>query len=125
MTAARALSGAGAVGALANRRNRVAAVASGLALPAGSLATRFGVFLVGKASAADLRETIAPQRARLDADDPTVHRQRRDAANSKAAGLRPGAAVRDRLRRSVGFTELASTSTRRDAGVIRRTRSAV
>lgn len=67
MTAARALSAAGAVGALAGRRNRVTAAASGLALLAGSLVTRFGVFLAGKASAADPRDTIAPQRAQLNA----------------------------------------------------------
>jgi hypothetical protein len=65
MKAARALSAAGAAGALAGRHNRVAAAAAGLALLGGSLATRFGVFLAGKASAADPRDTIAPQRARV------------------------------------------------------------
>jgi hypothetical protein len=40
---------------------------SGLALLGGSLATRYGVFLAGTASAADPRDTIAPQRARLGA----------------------------------------------------------
>jgi len=68
MTAARALSAAGAVGALAGRRSRLASAASGLALLAGSLATRFGVFLAGQASAADPRDTVVPQRARLDAE---------------------------------------------------------
>ena len=66
MRAARALSAAGAVGGLAGRRHRGVAAASGLALLAGSLATRFGVFMAGKASAADPRDTVAPQRARLD-----------------------------------------------------------
>lgn len=70
MTAARTLSAVGAVGALAGRGHRVAAAVSGLALLSGSLAMRFGVFLAGKASAADPRDTIAPQRARLDAGVP-------------------------------------------------------
>ena len=70
MTAARTLSAVGAVGALAGRGHRVAAAASGLALLSGSLAMRFGVFLAGKASAADPRDTIGPQRARLDAGVP-------------------------------------------------------
>jgi hypothetical protein len=65
MRAARALSAVGAVGALAGRRHRGIAAASGLALLAGSLATRFGVFHAGRASAADPRDVIAPQRARL------------------------------------------------------------
>jgi hypothetical protein len=67
MTAARALSALGAVGALVGRRHRAAAAAAGIALLAGSLATRFGIFLAGKASAADPRDTVVPQRARLDA----------------------------------------------------------
>jgi formate-dependent nitrite reductase membrane component NrfD len=71
MTAARCLSAIGAIGALAGRRHRVTATTSGLALLAGSLATRFGVFLAGKASAADPRDTIAPQRAPLDTRAPT------------------------------------------------------
>ena len=44
---------------------RVAAVASGLALAAGSLATRFAAFEAGLASAADPEHVVAPQRARL------------------------------------------------------------
>lgn len=68
MAAARCLSAIGAISALAGWRHRVTATTSGLALLAGSLATRFGVFLAGKASAADPRDTIAPQRARLDAN---------------------------------------------------------
>lgn len=65
MKAARTLSAAGIAGALAGRRHRGVAAASGLALLAGSLATRFGVFEAGRASAADPRDTIVPQRARL------------------------------------------------------------
>lgn len=64
MTTARALSAAGIAGAVLGRRRRAAAAASGLALLAGSLAMRFGVFDAGKASAADPRDTITPQRSR-------------------------------------------------------------
>ncbi|OZM77179.1 NrfD/PsrC family molybdoenzyme membrane anchor subunit [Pseudonocardia sp. MH-G8] len=69
MRAARVLSTLGAVGALAGRRHRGVAAASGAALLAGSLATRFGVFLAGKASAADPRDTVVPQRRRLSAQE--------------------------------------------------------
>lgn len=65
MRASRVLSTLGLVGALAGRRNRTVSAVSGLALLAGSLATRFGVFEAGKASAADPRDVIVPQRARL------------------------------------------------------------
>lgn len=65
--AARALTAAGTAGALLGRRQRLVAAASGLALLAGSLATRFAVFHAGKASAADPRDTIGPQRRRVDA----------------------------------------------------------
>ncbi|MFZ0118865.1 MAG: NrfD/PsrC family molybdoenzyme membrane anchor subunit [Pseudonocardiaceae bacterium] len=62
---ARALTACGGLGALLARRSRVAAVASGAALVAGSLATRFAVFEAGLASASDPRHVVAPQRARL------------------------------------------------------------
>jgi formate-dependent nitrite reductase membrane component NrfD len=64
MRVAKALSVIGAAGALAGRRHRGVAAASGAALMAGSLLTRFGVFLAGKASAADPRDTVVLQRAR-------------------------------------------------------------
>jgi formate-dependent nitrite reductase membrane component NrfD len=64
----RILTAAGGLGAvlaaLGGRRGRVAAVASGAALAAGSLATRFAVFEAGMASAADPQHVIAPQRER-------------------------------------------------------------
>jgi polysulfide reductase-like protein len=63
--AARLLTATGAAGALFGRRRRGVAVASGLAVLAGSLATRFAVFHAGLASAADPADTIAPQRRRL------------------------------------------------------------
>jgi hypothetical protein len=64
--AARVLTAAGAVGALVGRRRRPMAVVSGLAVLAGSLATRFAVFHAGLASAADPADTVVPQRHRLD-----------------------------------------------------------
>jgi formate-dependent nitrite reductase membrane component NrfD len=71
---ARAFTAAGGLGAplatLGGRRGRVAAVASGAALAAGSLATRFGAFEAGLASAADPDHVVAPQRARLATEGP-------------------------------------------------------
>jgi DMSO reductase anchor subunit len=67
MRAARALSAAGIAGALVGRRHRTVSAVSGLALLAGSLATRFGVFEAGRASAADPRDVVEPQRERLTA----------------------------------------------------------
>ena len=61
------LTAAGLVGALAARRSRVAAVASGLALMAGSVLQRFGVFEAGVESTRDPRYVVAPQRERLTA----------------------------------------------------------
>ncbi|QSB12749.1 polysulfide reductase NrfD [Natronosporangium hydrolyticum] len=65
LRAGRALSVAGALGALAGRRSRVAAAVSGAALLAGAFCVRFGVFEAGRASARDPRYTVVPQRARL------------------------------------------------------------
>jgi hypothetical protein len=62
---ARALTAAGGFGALFAGRSRGAAVASGAALAAGSLATRFAVFEAGMQSAVDPQHVIAPQRHRL------------------------------------------------------------
>jgi formate-dependent nitrite reductase membrane component NrfD len=59
---------AGAVGAATvARRSRVGAVASGLALLAGSALQRFGVFQAGVDSTKDPKYTVVPQRQRLDA----------------------------------------------------------
>jgi hypothetical protein len=65
LRAARLLTGAGAVGALLGSRSRVVSALAGGALLAGSLATRFGVFEAGKASAEDPKYTVLPQRERL------------------------------------------------------------
>jgi formate-dependent nitrite reductase membrane component NrfD len=67
LTAAKALTGLGALGAATlARRSRLAAAVSGGALIAGSALTRFGVFAAGMASAKDPKYTVEPQRARLD-----------------------------------------------------------
>jgi formate-dependent nitrite reductase membrane component NrfD len=64
LRAGRALTAAGVAGAWLGRRSRVATALSGVALLAASLATRFGVYEGGVASAADPKYTVAPQRAR-------------------------------------------------------------
>jgi len=63
LRAARLLTAAGAAGGLLLGRSRPAAVASGLALLAGSACTRFGIFAAGVASAEDPKYTVVPQRA--------------------------------------------------------------
>lgn len=65
-TAAHALVAAGGLGALLTRRSRIGALASGLALAAGSLATRFAVFEAGIASSQDPAQVVGPQRSRLE-----------------------------------------------------------
>ena len=66
MRAARAASAVGVLGALLRGRRRPVAVAAGAALLAGSVATRFGVFEAGRASAADPRDVIVPQPAQAE-----------------------------------------------------------
>jgi hypothetical protein len=57
---------AGVLGStMLGRRSRVAAVASGVALLAGGLYERLGLFRAGVASARDPRHTVEPQRERL------------------------------------------------------------
>lgn len=69
LRAAKLLALAGGIGAAtAARRNRPAAAASGMALLAGSVLTRFGIFAAGMTSARDPRYTVAVQRARRSAD---------------------------------------------------------
>jgi hypothetical protein len=61
---AEALTTAGAAGAaLLGHRSRPVAAASGVALLAGSVCTRFGIFAAGIASAEDPRYTVVPQRS--------------------------------------------------------------
>jgi Polysulphide reductase, NrfD len=64
--AAKALSAAGAaVMAVGGRRSRAAAVLGGAAVLAGAVCTRWAFFEVGRASAADPKYTVGPQRERL------------------------------------------------------------
>jgi hypothetical protein len=63
---ARALTVAGVTGALLGRRNRLISALSGVALLAASVATRFGIFDAGVASAKDPKYTVVPQRERLE-----------------------------------------------------------
>ncbi|QNN52404.1 NrfD/PsrC family molybdoenzyme membrane anchor subunit [Nocardioides mesophilus] len=65
MTAAKWLTAGGAAGSLLAGRSRTVAVASGAALVAGSVCTRFGIFEAGQASARDPRYTVVPQRERM------------------------------------------------------------
>jgi len=65
LRAARTLTAAGALGALAGRRSRVISALSGVALLAGSALTRFGVYQAGIISAEDPKYTVVPQRERL------------------------------------------------------------
>jgi hypothetical protein len=62
---AKALTLGGALGATVFGRTRVGAVVSGVALMAGSLLTRFGVFEAGIESAKDPKYTVQPQKERL------------------------------------------------------------
>jgi hypothetical protein len=62
--AARLLTAAGGLGALLAGRSRVVSALAGAALLGGSLATRFGVFAAGVASAMDPKYTVVPQRER-------------------------------------------------------------
>lgn len=74
MKASKALTTAGALGALAGRRSRVLSMVSGAALMAGSLCTRLGVYEAGIASAKDPKYTVVPQRERLDRGEPVRYR---------------------------------------------------
>jgi hypothetical protein len=64
---ARVCTCAGIAGSLLGRRSPALSRLSGIALAAGSLCTRFGVFNAGLASADDPKYTVVPQRQRRDA----------------------------------------------------------
>lgn len=66
--AAKAMSAAGAALAAVGGARRPVAVLGGALLLAGSAATRFAIFEAGRASAADPKYTVVPQRQRLDRD---------------------------------------------------------
>jgi hypothetical protein len=65
LRAGRLLAIAGVAGAVLGRRSRFVSALSGLSLLTASLATRFGIFSGGVASARDPKYTVVPQRERL------------------------------------------------------------
>ncbi|MEU4426485.1 NrfD/PsrC family molybdoenzyme membrane anchor subunit [Actinoplanes sp. NPDC024001] len=65
LRAGRALTALGVAGAVLGRRSRMISGLSGLSLLTASLATRFGIFEGGVASAKDPKYTVVPQRERL------------------------------------------------------------
>ncbi|TDB95492.1 polysulfide reductase [Nonomuraea longispora] len=67
MRAARVLTAGGGLLAVVAGRSRALTALAGIALTAGSLCTRFGILEAGRASAADPKYTVVPQRRRLDA----------------------------------------------------------
>ncbi|MFF5055058.1 NrfD/PsrC family molybdoenzyme membrane anchor subunit [Micromonospora sp. NPDC000663] len=67
LRAGRLLTASGVAGALLGRRSRTVGALSGAALLAASVATRFGIFYGGVASARDPRYTVVPQRERVEA----------------------------------------------------------
>jgi len=66
----RALSIAGAAGALVGRRSRILSALAGASLVTAAAATRFGIYEGGLASAKDPKYTVLPQRARATEDRP-------------------------------------------------------
>jgi hypothetical protein len=81
------LTAAGLVGVLAARRSRLAGIASGLALLAGSALQRFGVFEAGVASTRDPRYVVAPQRERMAARDQSAAGSGAASSSSTASQL--------------------------------------
>jgi hypothetical protein len=66
MSAARVLTAGGGLLAAVAGRSRVLGAMSGLAVTAGSLCVRFGALAAGRASAADPKYTVVPQRERAE-----------------------------------------------------------
>jgi hypothetical protein len=95
LRAGRALTAAGVVGALLGRRSRVISALSGVSLLAASVATRFGIFEGGVASAKDPKYTVVPQRERLAqraaSDRAAVEHPVRAQLDAPAADLAPAA----------------------------------
>jgi formate-dependent nitrite reductase membrane component NrfD len=65
MRLSKTLTALGALGAAFGGRDRRIAAASGVALMAGSVCTRFGIFYAGQESARDPKYTVVPQRERM------------------------------------------------------------
>jgi formate-dependent nitrite reductase membrane component NrfD len=73
-TAAGLTAGGALLSQALGRRSRIASTAAGLALLAGSVCTRFGLFYAGVASSDDPGYTVRPQRARISAGQRDNHR---------------------------------------------------
>ena len=77
LKASKALAVLGTAGAIFGGRRPLARQISGAAFMAASVATRFGIFQAGVASANDPKYTVVPQRERLNAakqaDEPARH----------------------------------------------------
>ncbi|MEV6303016.1 NrfD/PsrC family molybdoenzyme membrane anchor subunit [Actinoplanes sp. NPDC051861] len=86
LRAGRALTAAGVLGAVLGRRSRAVSAASGLSLLAASLATRFGIFEGGVASAKDPKYTVIPQKERLLAQRTTTVTPSRGGSSSPITG---------------------------------------
>ncbi|WP_205707766.1 NrfD/PsrC family molybdoenzyme membrane anchor subunit [Kineococcus vitellinus] len=84
---ARALTAAGALGAVLGRRSRVVSALSGAALLTGSFLTRMAVFEAGVASTKDPKYVVVPQRQRL-ADREALAREDHHAEDERARGAR-------------------------------------
>ncbi|WP_082043820.1 NrfD/PsrC family molybdoenzyme membrane anchor subunit [Mobilicoccus massiliensis] len=93
LTAAKVLTLTGAALSLFGGRSRLAAVAAGVALNAGSACTRFGVFEAGLTSARDPKYTVVPQRERLERKLAQTPQQRADAAQDQRVAHHTGTAV--------------------------------
>ncbi len=103
LRAARLLTAVGAAGALIGRRSRVVSALSGLSLLGGSLATRFGIFDGGVASARDPKYTVIPQRERLAARAAAAGVDESATTDAKTmAGGPSSLAPTDRLKREGG-----------------------
>ncbi|WP_337062935.1 NrfD/PsrC family molybdoenzyme membrane anchor subunit [Kineococcus sp. G2] len=77
LKAARALTVAGAAGALLGRRSRLLSAAAGASLLVGSLLTRVAVFEAGVASTKDPKYVVVPQRERLRDRGALAHEEHR------------------------------------------------
>ncbi len=83
LRAAEGLTGVGAVVVATSRGRRPAAIAGGLAVLAGGLLERWGIFRAGVASALDPTATVGPQRDRLN------HREGRPTRYARSDGSTP------------------------------------
>jgi len=85
LRAGRILSVTGMLGALLGRRSRLASALSGIALLAASVATRFGIYEGGVASARDPKYTVTPQRQRREQAAVRVDHQERHVGSTSSS----------------------------------------